>query len=111
MTSDCVFNNSHCAIVTRVNEHRFASDVGHLSTIYQNLLASDKNWAKIMQCELGINLRHLVFPCTGQLSAHSGGGAKVRQTCQSTLVGGACTELLILTGISGQPDLRKRILK
>ncbi len=32
--------------------------------------------------------------CTGdgQLSAHSGGGAKVRRSCQSTLVGGACTE-------------------
>ncbi len=35
MTSDRIFDNSHCAIVTRVNEHRFASDVGHLSAIYQ----------------------------------------------------------------------------
>ncbi len=29
------FDNSQCAIVTRVNE-RFASDFGHLSAIYQN---------------------------------------------------------------------------
>ncbi len=40
--SDRVFDNSHCAIVTRVNEHRFASDLGHLSAIYQNLSASEK---------------------------------------------------------------------
>ncbi len=38
------------------------------------------------------------------------GGSKVRQSCQSTIVGGACAELLILTGISEQPDLRKGIL-
>ncbi len=53
-TSDRIFDNSHCAIVTHVNEHRFASDVGHLSAIYQNLSASEKNRAKIVQCELGI---------------------------------------------------------
>ncbi len=53
MTSDRVFDNSHCAIVTHVNKHRFASDVRHLSAIYQNLPASKKS-AKIVQCELGI---------------------------------------------------------
>ncbi len=26
---DCFFDNSHCMIVTRVNEHRFASDFGY----------------------------------------------------------------------------------
>ncbi len=31
--SDHIFDNSHCMIVTRVNEHRFASDFGHLSAI------------------------------------------------------------------------------
>ncbi len=41
--SDRVFDNSHCAIVTRVNEHRFASDLGHLSPIYKNLSASEKS--------------------------------------------------------------------
>ncbi len=41
--SDRAFDNSHCVIVTRVNEHRFASDVGHLSAIYQNLSASEKS--------------------------------------------------------------------
>ncbi len=41
--SDHVFDNSHCAIVTRVNEHRFASDLGHLSAIYQNLSVSEKS--------------------------------------------------------------------
>ncbi len=41
-------------IVTRVNEHRSASFVGHLSAIYQNLSASEKNRAKIVQRELGI---------------------------------------------------------
>jgi hypothetical protein len=41
--SDRVFDHSHCAIVTRVNEHRFASDLGHLSAIYQNLSASEKS--------------------------------------------------------------------
>ncbi len=43
MTSDRVFDNSHCAIVSRINKHRFASDVGHLSAIYQNLSASEKS--------------------------------------------------------------------
>ncbi len=46
-----------------------------------------------------LNQRHLVFPCTGvdtmadssQLT--QGGGSKLRQSCQSTIVGGACTEL------------------
>ncbi len=38
--SDCVFDNSHCVIVTRVNEHRFDSDFRHLSAISQNLSAS-----------------------------------------------------------------------
>ncbi len=42
-TSDRDFDNSHCVIVTRVNEHWFASDVGHLSAIYQNLSASEKS--------------------------------------------------------------------
>ncbi len=46
-----------------------------------------------------------------QLTQLTQGGSKVRRTCQSTIVGGACTELLILTGISEQPDLRKGILK
>ncbi len=41
MTSDHVFD-SHCVIVTRVNEHRFASDVEHFSAIYQNV-ASEKS--------------------------------------------------------------------
>ncbi len=41
--SDRVFDNSHCVIVSRVNEHRFAFDVGHLSAIYQNLSASEKS--------------------------------------------------------------------
>ncbi len=41
--SDRVFDNSHCAIVTCVNEHRFAFDVGHLTVIYQNLSASEKS--------------------------------------------------------------------
>ncbi len=40
--SDRVFDRSHCAIVSHVNEHRFASDLGHLSAIYQNLSASEK---------------------------------------------------------------------
>ncbi len=31
---------SHCMIVTCLNEHRFASDFGHLSGILQNLSAS-----------------------------------------------------------------------
>ncbi len=43
MTSDRIFDHSHCVIVTHVNEHRFASDVGHLSAIYQNLSASEKS--------------------------------------------------------------------
>ncbi len=47
----------------------------------------------------------------GLFTVHSGGGSKVRRSCQSTIVGGACTELLILTGLSEQPDLRKGILK
>ncbi len=34
------------------------------------------------------------------------GGSKVRRSCQSTIVGGACAELRI----SEQPDLRKGIL-
>ncbi len=38
---DRVFDNSHCVIVTRVNEHRFASDFGHLLVISQNLSASE----------------------------------------------------------------------
>ncbi len=41
-----------------------------------------------------LNWRHLVFPAPeGQLSAHSGGRAKVRRICQSTLMGGVCTQL------------------
>ncbi len=55
MTSDRVFGNSHCAIVTRVNEHRFASDVGHLLAIYQNLSASEKIWLK--SCSVNLALR------------------------------------------------------
>ncbi len=62
MTSDRVFGNSHCAIVTvemklitGVNEHRFASDVGHLSAIYQNLSASEKIWLK--SCSVNLALR------------------------------------------------------
>ncbi len=41
--SDCVFDNSHCEIVTLVNEHRFASDFGHLLATYQNLTVSEKS--------------------------------------------------------------------
>ncbi len=41
--SDRVFDNSHCVIVTRLNEHQFASDLGHLSPIYQNLSVSEKS--------------------------------------------------------------------
>ncbi len=44
------------------------------------------------------NRRHLVFPCTGvdtiaESSQLTRGGSKVRWPCQSTIVGGACTEL------------------
>ncbi len=40
----------------------------------------------------------LVFPCTGVDTMADGwqltqGGAKVRRTCQSTIMGGACTEI------------------
>ncbi len=40
----------------------------------------------------------LVFPCTGvdtmaDSSQFTQGGSKVRRSCQSTIVGGACTEL------------------
>ncbi len=35
-----VFANSHCVIVTHVNNHQFAN-FGHLSAISQNLSASD----------------------------------------------------------------------
>ncbi len=41
--SDRVFDNSHCAIVTRGNELQFTSDLRHLSAIYQNLSASEKS--------------------------------------------------------------------
>ncbi len=41
--SDRVFDSSHCAIFSRVNEHRFASDFGHLSAIYHNLSVSEKS--------------------------------------------------------------------
>ncbi len=41
--SDRVFDNSHCANVTRRNERRFPSDIGHLSAIYQNLSVSEKS--------------------------------------------------------------------
>ncbi len=41
--SDHVFDNSHCAIVTRTNKHQFASDFMLFSAIYQNLLASEKS--------------------------------------------------------------------
>ncbi len=45
-----------------------------------------------------LNQRHLVFPCTGvdtmaDSSQLTQGGSKVRRSSQSTLVGGACTEL------------------
>ncbi len=60
-----------------------------------------------------LNLRHLVFPCTGvdtmeDSSQLTQDGSKVRRPCQSTIVGVTCAELL--TGISEQPDLRKGIL-
>ncbi len=35
------------------------------------------------------------------------GGSMVRRPCQSTIVGAVCAELLILTGTSEQPHLRK----
>ncbi len=41
--SDHVFDNSHCAIVTRANKHQFASDFMLFSAIYQNLSASEKS--------------------------------------------------------------------
>ncbi len=41
--SDRIFDNSHCANVTRGNERRFPSDLGHLSAIYQNLSAIYQN--------------------------------------------------------------------
>ncbi len=45
-----------------------------------------------------LNRRHLVFPCTGvdtmaDSSQLPQGGSKVRRSCQSTIVGGACAEL------------------
>ncbi len=41
-----------------------------------------------------LNLRHLVFPCTeSDCSQLSQGGSKLRRPCQSTAVGGVCTEL------------------
>ncbi len=46
-----------------------------------------------------LNLRHLVFPCTGaDTKADSsqitqGGGSKIRRSCQSTIVGAVCAEL------------------
>ncbi len=45
-----------------------------------------------------LNLRHLVFPCTGAVkmvdsSQITQGGSKVRWSCQSNLGGVACTEL------------------
>ncbi len=44
-----------------------------------------------------LNLRHLVFPCTGVDTMadrwlHTQGGSKVRRSCQSTIVGAVCTE-------------------
>ncbi len=39
------------------------------------------------------------------------GGSKVRRPCQSTIGEGPVQNYVILTGISEQPDLRKRILK
>ncbi len=50
-----VADHSHCVIVTCVNEHRFASDFGHMSVIYQNMSVSKKS-AKIVQCEFSIIL-------------------------------------------------------
>ncbi len=68
--SDLVFDNSHCVIVTRVNQHRFASDFGHLSAIYQNDLA------KIVQCELGfrakIRILNIAFSNEKVISFESG---------------------------------------
>ncbi len=63
-----------------------------------------------------LNLRHLVFPCTrvdtmADSSQLTQGGSKVRRSCQSTLVGGAVQNYVILTEISEQPDLKKGILK
>ncbi len=45
-----------------------------------------------------VNLRHLVFPCTGvntmvDSSQLTQGESKVRRSCQSTIVGGVCAEL------------------
>ncbi len=40
--TDRIFDNSHCAILTRVNKHGFVSDFGHVSAIYQNLSACEK---------------------------------------------------------------------
>ncbi len=45
-----------------------------------------------------LNQRHLGIPCTGvdtmaDSSQLTQGGSKVRRSCQSTIVGGACTEL------------------
>ncbi len=57
-------------------------------------------------------LRLLCYICSGveriancvQLTQD---GSKVKQSRQSTIVGGACAELLTLPRISEQPDLRK----
>ncbi len=59
--SDRIFDNSHCVIVTRGNEHRFASDFGHLLAISQKTCRRVKIRAKIMQCELGIRQFKNVF--------------------------------------------------
>ncbi len=49
-----------------------------------------------------LNLRHLVFPAPestlwhadcSQLTQFTQGGSKVRRSCQSTIVGGACADL------------------
>ncbi len=52
--SDPVFDNSHCAIVTLVNEHRFASDFGHLLTILWKigLKLVAKTWHKVSLMKL-----------------------------------------------------------
>ncbi len=39
--ADRVFDNSHCMIIIRMNEHQSASNFRHLLAILQNLSASE----------------------------------------------------------------------
>ncbi len=61
-----------------------------------------------------LNLRHLVFPCTGvdtmaDSSQLTQGGSKVRRLVNQLSWERSVQNYIILTGTSEQPDLRKGI--